>query len=190
LAVAGISCIRPAGADAGARVHDEARFLADQAVDEGRVEADLLGPGRDVLAQRRREALVHVDLAAGAIAGVDAAVPDLAVAGELRRGQKLAVAEAADREIPFAHAFAAQADRDQRQGPGEAGMVGDHFALRPRQRRRLRRQGLRLAQVLGGELAVEVELRGDAGQERLAARLQRLALLRVLGRDCRARAFQ
>ena len=164
-AVAGISCIRPRGADVRARVHDEARLLADQAVDERRVEADLLRPGRDFLAQRHREALVHVDLGAGAVAGVDAAVPDLAVAGELRGGQQLAVAQAADREVPFAHAFVAQADRDQRQRAGQAGMGGAASRSAGVSGAGLRRQRLRLAEVFGGELAVEVELPGDAGQQ-------------------------
>ena len=55
-----------------------------------------------------RVALRDVDLGPGALAGVDAAVPDLAVAGLLGRGQQRAVIHAAQREVPFAHAFAAQ----------------------------------------------------------------------------------
>ena len=57
------------------------------------------------------EALGNVDLVPGALAGADAAVPDLGIAGLLRGSAQLAVGEAAHREVPFAQALAAQLNK-------------------------------------------------------------------------------
>ncbi len=109
------------GADARARVHDEAALLPDQAVDVGRVEADLLALAQHGVVEGHREALVDVDHALGALAGVDAAVPDLALAGQVGGGQQFAVAHAAlvvqvGGVVPFARAFGAQRRSRWRRG--------------------------------------------------------------------------
>ena len=49
------------GAHVRARVHDEARFLADQAVDPGRVQRDGVGLGRDAALEGRDEALAEIE---------------------------------------------------------------------------------------------------------------------------------
>jgi len=75
--------------------------------------------------------LRDVDLGAGAVARVDAAVPDLPVAGQLSGGEQFAVVHAAQREVPFAHALAAQADVDQQQRAYETGIAQRALALLP-----------------------------------------------------------
>jgi hypothetical protein len=77
------------GAHARARIHDEAAFLADQAIDIGRVQPDGLGALR--VAEGHGEALLQ-SMVRGAFAGVDAAVPHLALAGQVGGGQQFAVA--------------------------------------------------------------------------------------------------
>src|SRR6185369_11863739 len=148
---------------------------------ERRIEADLLRARRDVLAQRRRVALLDVDLAARLLAGVDAAVPDLALARELRGGEQLAVAQATDRVVPLADALVAQAHADQQQRAAEAGIGGGELELGRRRRRGLRRQRLQLAELFGRERAVVAELRRDRCEQLAASREQALAFLRVAG---------
>jgi hypothetical protein len=63
-----------------------------------------------------------MSISRGAVAGVDAAVPHLAFAGQLGGGQQLAVVHAAQREVPLAHAFVAQAQRDELQRAHSPGL--------------------------------------------------------------------
>ena len=74
----------------GAAKHDEAGLLPDQAVDVRRIDAALRRLSHHGRAERHRKPLHHVDFAPRAIAGIDAAIPDAAVAGELRRREQLA----------------------------------------------------------------------------------------------------
>ena len=148
-----------------ARIHDEARLLADQAVDIGRIQPDAPGRGHHVLAERRRKALRQVDLGLGAVTGVDAAVPHLALAGDLRGGQQFAVGHAAQREVPLAHALAAQAQADHVQAPLQAGHAHGRLALGGAGRRGGGRQAGAQPQVLAGQLAVEAQRRGDGLHE-------------------------
>ena len=85
--------------------------------------------GEHLVAERHRKALLDVDLDARAIAGVDAAVPDLALAGQLRRGEQFAIAHAAQREVPLAHALGAQPDGDQQQRARQSGVLQRRVAL-------------------------------------------------------------
>ena len=107
------------------RIGDEAAFLADQAVHIGRVQSDLSAAGDHAVAKRHGKTLLGVDDRLGAFAGVDAAVPHLALAGQVGGGQQLAVGHATgvvqgNGVVPFAHALAAQAQRDGGQGALQA----------------------------------------------------------------------
>jgi len=118
-----------------ARVHDEAAFLADEAVDVGGVEPDLARALQHRLAEGHGKALGVVHLAVGALAGVDAAVPHLALTGQVGGGEQFAFTQAArgvqgHLVVPFPHTFAAQAQFDGYQrtlqpgvgpGPGALG---------------------------------------------------------------------
>src|SRR5205085_6954838 len=63
-----ISTFTARGAHAGARVHDEAALLPDQAVNVGGVEPDVLRLARHGVAKRHRKALLDVDHALGSLA--------------------------------------------------------------------------------------------------------------------------
>ena len=168
-----------------AGVGDEARFLADQAEDIGRVQADVPGLGDHLAAKRCREALRQVDFAARAFAGVDAAVPDGLRAGTVGGGKQLAVLHPAQAEVPLAHAFAAQSQCKRLQRSREARLGGGGRAFVRGQRGRQRRQGHRLAEVFAGQLAVEVHLAGQLLQRR-----QRLCELAFAGGGGRSRLAQ
>ena len=103
------------GAHTGSRIHDEAAFLPDQAVDVGWIEVDLLGARHHRFFERHGEALLLIDDAFSALTGVDAAVPQFAQASQVGRGQQLAVAHAAfgvqvGGVVPLAHTLGAQAN--------------------------------------------------------------------------------
>ncbi|MPM89137.1 hypothetical protein SDC9_136245 [bioreactor metagenome] len=78
-------------------IHDEATFLANQTIDVGRIEANVFGMLDHRIAERHRETLVHVHERLGALAGVDAAVPHLLLAGQIGSGKQFAVVHAARR---------------------------------------------------------------------------------------------
>jgi hypothetical protein len=113
-------------ADAGLGVGNEARFLADQAIHPGLVQAQALrGRVQDVVV-RRREALGVVEFGAGALRGVDHAVEDLVLARVFGGHQQLAVGKFAQRPVPFARAFEAQAQAKNFSARLKAG-IGGHL---------------------------------------------------------------
>ena len=133
------------GPHARARIHDETAFLADQAIDVRRVQVDGLAVLHHGFAEGHGEALVKVGHGGGALAGVDAAVPDLAVAGKLGGGQQFTLTHAAflvqvGGVVPFAHAFGAQADGNGVGTPVQAGVEPRDFSFSRRQRRGLGRR--------------------------------------------------
>ncbi|KAG1244327.1 hypothetical protein G6F65_021870 [Rhizopus arrhizus] len=91
-----------------ASVHDETRFLPDQAVDPGGVQRDGVGLGGDAAFERRDEALAEVEFLFRAVGRVDDAVVDVFGASQLGSRDQLAVAHAAQ---PARHA----AGRDWRE---------------------------------------------------------------------------
>ena len=105
------------GTHAGACIHDEAAFLANQSVHVGWVEVDLLGTGHHGVFERHRKALLLVDHALGALTGVDAAIPHFALARKVSSSQQVAVIQATlgvqvGGVVPLAHTLGAQADLD------------------------------------------------------------------------------
>jgi hypothetical protein len=93
---------------------------------------------------RCRKALAKVGKATRALAGVDAAVPHLPRAGQIGGGVQLALAHAAGRVqvgpvVPFAHAFAAQAQGNGQQRAVQAGVAARAVALLGQRRRSGRR---------------------------------------------------
>ena len=170
-----------------ARVHDEAALLPDQAVDIGRVQPDGLRLAHHGVAVRHGKALREVDEALGALAGVDAAVPHLVLAGQVGGGVQLAVGLAAGAVqvgpvVPFAHAFAAQAQGNRQQAAVQANVAARPVALGLCQRRRRGRRGDGTAQLFLRQLFIEAAKAGDAFQQlaRLGA-VEVAARLRQLG---------
>ena len=109
------------------RVLDEARFLADQAIDPGLVQAQVArGRMHDVMV-RRREALREVDLGLGAVGGVDHAVQHIVAAGEFGGGQQLPLGHPAQLPVPFAIAFEAHVHVEETERAAET-LVGRHGA--------------------------------------------------------------
>ena len=165
---------QPGGPDVGACVHDEAAFLADQPVHIGGIKPNGAGAGDHFVFERHRVALLPAHKALGALAGVDAAVPHLGLAGDGSGGQQIAVLHAAGLVqvggvVPFAHAFAAQADADGIQRPRQAGVgvgAGDFLGGG---RLRLGRRQHGLPQVFSGQLFVEAIDTGNAAQQGLGA---------------------
>ena len=144
-----------------AHVGDEARLLADQAVNVGWVHAHLTRFGQHFIAVGRGEALGHVDLGARALAGIDAAVPDLAFTSQLRAGKQLAVIQATQGVVPLSHAFVAQTQGDELQRARKTGLAARAGALSLSRRRCGRNQREFDAQFLSRQFAVEVMLCGQ-----------------------------
>lgn len=97
-----------------------------------------MGPFDHGIAERHGKALVEIGLGFGPFAGVDAAVPDLPVAGKLGGGQQLALAHACafvraaalvqvGGVVPLAHAFRAQAQRNRVGTAVQAGVEARGF---------------------------------------------------------------
>ena len=84
-----------AGTHARTGVHDEAAFLADQAVGISRVDSDVTVAFEYGFADWHGKALRKIHTAARSFTGVDTAVPDGQIAGDLCRCQQLALTHAA-----------------------------------------------------------------------------------------------
>ncbi len=158
------------GAHARAGVHDETAFLTDQAIDISRVEADLCGALNHRVLERHRKALLEVNQRFGPVTGVDTAVPDLALAGQIGRCQQFAVAHAAalvqvGAVVPFAHAVTAQADLDRVQGAAQADIAASAFLLVGREGLRPGRRADALAQFFQRQLLVKTADARNAGQQ-------------------------
>ena len=145
----------------GAHVGDEARLLADQAVNIGRIHAHLTRFGQHFIAVGRWEPLGHVDLGACALAGVDAAVPDLTFTSQLRAGEQLAVSQATQGVVPLAHTFVAQTQGDELQRARKTGLAARAGALSLCGRSCGGNQRELDTQLLSRQLAVEVMLCGQ-----------------------------
>jgi len=143
----------------------------------------------ELLPERRREALLHVDLGACAIARVDAPVPQLAVAGALRSGQQFTVGHAQQAVVPLPHAFAAQADRDQLKRPVQARVISGRLALCGGDRQRTFRQRHRQPEALAGQLAVEVQLAGNCPEHLVRLVAQSFAILGIRGQRLQGARF-
>ena len=106
-----------AGADTGACVGDETAFLAHQAIHIGGIQVDVARANQHFIVKRHGVAVIHIKQL-GALAGVDATVPDFEFAGPLCNRKFLAVSHApalalgidhAGGVVPFAHAVLAYA---------------------------------------------------------------------------------
>ena len=155
-----------------AGIHDEAAFLPDQAIHKSRVESDVTCFAHHDLAQRHRKALLKINGLFGSVAGVDAAVPHLALASQIGGSQEIAVVHAArgvqvGAVVPLAVAFGAQADLDGVQGALQSGVdQGCGFFLRVECDGPFR-QGDGLAQFFERQLFVKTPHAGDAPQQTL-----------------------
>ncbi len=149
-------------------IGDKARLLPDQAVEKSLVHVFGRRGLADGFTVRHGVALGDVHPARHPFAGVDAAIPELLLAGQFGCALHLLVVEPAQRKIPFAHRLVAQVDAEQGQR-----------ALQPRPRRLLRNdrqrrrgQGSRQAdlhaQRVGSELAVKIPGIRHLGQQRAA----------------------
>ena len=106
------------GAHGRARIHDEAAFLANQTIDIGRVKLDCSSALDHRIVERHRVALAETHELFGALAGIDAAVPDLELTGQISRSQQIAVRHATvvvqiGRVIPLPDPFTAQTQIDR-----------------------------------------------------------------------------
>ena len=167
-----------------AGIHDETAFLADQAIDVGRVQVDFAAALDHRVAKRHGESLLQVDERPGAFAGVDAAVPDFVLAGQVGGGQQLPVAHAAfgvqvGAVVPFPHALGAQADADRIQRAGQSGILARGLFLGGGGGSGFGRQRDALPEFLQRQLFIKTTWRGD--------RLEQLACLLVFGPVARRR---
>ena len=117
-------------------------------------------------AERHGETLGHVDDRLGALAGVDAAVPDFLLAGQIGRREQFTLAQTTGAVqiggvVPLAHAFAAQTQQDCIQAAIEARIGACAGDLFHRQRRGSRWRGNLGAQLLLRQLFVETAGAGD-----------------------------
>ena len=157
-------------AHAGAGIHDETAFLAYQAVDIGRVEVDGLAAPDHRFPKGHGKALLEIRHGGGALAGVDAAVPDLAVTGELGGSQQFTLAHAAllvqiGCVVPLANAFRTQANRDGVGGAVQAGVAPCGFFFFRSELCRLGWHGDFLTQVFKRKLLVKAAHRSDGLQQ-------------------------
>ncbi len=154
------------------RIGDEPAFLADQPVDVGRVQSDLPGAREHRVLVWHGVALAVVGQPGGALAGVDAPVPDFVLACQVGGSQELAVSHATGcvqvgGVVPFTHTLCTQPQRNGRQGTLEPRVGSGGLQLGWRQGRRRRRCGDGLAQLFQGQLAVE-RVRRSNGLEQFA----------------------
>ena len=156
----------------GLGVHDEAAFLADQAVHISGVQVDLAGAGHYCALERHGESLFGIYRLACAFTGVDATVPDLVAAGHFGSGQKCAVVHATAHVqvgavVPLAHTVGAQAHVDGVQRPIQAGVEAGCFFFFQSQRRGFGWCGYALAQLFLCKLFVKTARAGNAFQQLL-----------------------
>ena len=157
-------------------VHDEAAFLADQAVDIGRVQANALRACHHGVFERHRKALLKVHHAFGALAGVDAAVPHLGVAGQVGGSQQAAVVHAAlgvqvGAVVPLSYALGAQPEANGVKRPLQTGVLAGSVFFFGSGRGWTRWHGAALAEFVQRQLLVKAAHPGNALQvgQRLGA---------------------
>ena len=172
------------GTHARARIHDEAAFLADEAIDVGSIQTYLARALQHRGAVGRGVALRHVHHAAGALTGVDAAVPHLLGAGKVGGGQQFTVGHATGLVqiggvVPLAHALGTQAQHDGVQPPVQARVGTRSSFFTVAQGRRRGWHGHAAAQLFQGQLLVKTALAGNALEQ-----FTRLLLLRRAGAAC------
>ena len=175
-----------------ARVHDETALLPDQSVHIRWIQVDFAGPAGDRLPEWHRESLFEIDFGPGSFTGVDAAVPDLTIARQLRGRQQFTVGHAAGLGqvggvVPLAHAVGPQAEQDRVDAALQAQVLPCRFFFFVAQRRRPLWHDDLLAEFLERELLVEATHRCDRFQQALglgalgfaAARTQQCACFPV-----------
>ncbi len=143
----------------------ETTLLADQAVEQRRVDGVVVGAQLHLLSERRRIAQRIVVDAAGLLGGPDRALEPILSSCQLGCGQQLLVAQVGDAPGPFAGALEVEAESVQHQRPRQCWTLGDCLHL-------ARAGGVvavtlaqRGAQSFVGQQAVEGRLVGQRDQE-------------------------
>ena len=162
------------------RIHDEARFLADQAIHPGFIQAQgLRGRMHDVVV-RRRVALRIVHFQARAVGRIDHAVEHIVLARKFRGRQMLAIRHRTQFPVPLARAFEAQAHVEKFQRPLQAriGGHGGDFCRADGLARR--RQHQMVAQLFVGQQAIEIRLFADRTIQGVGLRIRAARRFRLL----------
>jgi hypothetical protein len=148
---------------------DEAALLAHQPVHPGIVERLILRCRPHLITIRCEVAQRVVVFVARPIGGGDRPVVIARAHGDLGRREEFAVAHAAQRPVPLAHAFGAQVRGERRPAPGwTAGCRSRPAAVPPGSAATpSRRRHRRPAEFVIGQAAVEVGLAGDLGEQRV-----------------------
>ena len=158
-------------ANVRAGVHDKTRLLADQAIDIGRVQADVTAALHDRLTKGCGETLLEIHHSRRFFTGVDAAVPDGAVTGKLGSGQQVTLAHTATlvqvgAVVPLAHTVGPKANRNRIGRTVQARVQACCFFFFRRQCRWFGRRADFLPELFQRQLLIKAAYRSNRLQQR------------------------